>query len=48
PLPSVMDSRLLSYDRVIINGGQRGIMLKMSPKEITRLLKSEIADIARL
>ena len=48
PLPSVMDSRLLDYDSVLINGGQRGTMLKMSPKDISRLLKSTIADIARL
>lgn len=48
PLPSVMDSRVLAHDAVIINGGQRGTMLKMSPGEIARLLKSDIADIARL
>ncbi len=47
PLPSVMDSSLLTYDTVLINGGQRGTMLKMSPATIARLLKSAIADIAR-
>jgi len=47
PLPSVMHSELFACDSVIINGGQRGTMLKMSPKEIGRLLKSDIADIAR-
>ena len=48
PLPSVMDRHLLAQDAVIINGGQRGTMLKMSPQDIARLLKSTIADIARL
>ena len=47
PLPCVMDSGLFASDSVIINGGQRGTMLKMSPEEIARLLKSDIADIAR-
>jgi Cys-tRNA(Pro)/Cys-tRNA(Cys) deacylase len=47
PLPSVMDSRLLDYDCILINGGQRGTMLEMSPKDIARLLESTIADIAR-
>ena len=47
PLPSVMDSGLFAGDCVIINGGQRGTMLKMPPKEIARLLKSDIAEIAR-
>jgi len=48
PLPSVMDSRLLGNDCVLINGGQRGTMLQMSPRDIERLLESTIADIARL
>ena len=47
PLPSVIDNRLLEYDCVLINGGQRGTMLKMSPNEIARLLKSTVADIAQ-
>ena len=47
PLPSVMHSGLFACNSVIVNGGQRGTMLKMSPKEIARLLKSDIADIAR-
>jgi Cys-tRNA(Pro)/Cys-tRNA(Cys) deacylase len=48
PLPSVMDSRLLTYTSVLINGGQRGTLLKMSPADIARLLESAVADIARL
>ena len=48
PLPAVIDSRLLGYDSVLINGGQRGTMLKMSPQDIARLLKSTVADIARV
>ena len=47
PLPSVMDGRLMDNDSVLINGGQRGTMLKMSPADIARLLNSGIADIAR-
>ena len=48
PLPSVMDSRLMAYDRVIINGGRRGTMLKISPAEIAGLLKGTVADIAKI
>lgn len=48
PLPSVMDSGLMAYDKVIINGGRRGTMLKISPMEIAGLLKGTIADIARI
>lgn len=48
PLPAFMESRLLSRDAVMINGGQRGTMLLMSPAEISRLLNCIVADIARL
>ena len=47
PLPSVMESGLLDHDAVIINGGQRGVMLKMASGEIARLLKCKPADITR-
>ena len=46
-LPSFLDRRILQHESVLINGGQRGTMLKMSPADIARLLKSKIADIAR-
>ena len=33
-LPVVMDESLLVHDAVMINAGQRGIMLKMAPEDI--------------
>jgi Cys-tRNA(Pro)/Cys-tRNA(Cys) deacylase len=33
-LPAVMEERLLGYDAVMINAGQRGAMLKMAPGDI--------------
>lgn len=32
-----MDESLMRFDRVLINGGQRGTMLKMAPEDIVIL-----------
>ena len=46
-LPSIMDESIMHHDAVIINGGQRGTMLKMKPADIAGLLACKITDIAR-
>jgi Cys-tRNA(Pro)/Cys-tRNA(Cys) deacylase len=46
-LPAIMHESLLHHEAVIINGGQRGTMLKMKPADIADLLACQIADIAR-
>jgi len=47
PLESVMDSSIMNHQEVIINGGRRGLMLKMAPDDILHALKSTTADIGR-
>ena len=42
-----MDSGLQAYPAVMINGGQRGLLIKMAPGDIARVLKAKIADIAQ-
>jgi Cys-tRNA(Pro)/Cys-tRNA(Cys) deacylase len=44
-LPVVMESTLQSYPEVLINAGQRGVMLKMAPADIIRALKASVADL---
>lgn len=44
-LPVVMEERLGGYDAVLINGGQRGIMLKMTPGDIAVALACEIRPL---
>jgi Cys-tRNA(Pro)/Cys-tRNA(Cys) deacylase len=46
-LPAVMHDAILGYDAVMINGGQRGTMLKMNPRDIVAALKCGVLDIAR-
>jgi Cys-tRNA(Pro)/Cys-tRNA(Cys) deacylase len=42
---AVMEARLLSVDRVLINAGQRGTMLKMAPEDIAGTLNCATARI---
>jgi prolyl-tRNA editing enzyme YbaK/EbsC (Cys-tRNA(Pro) deacylase) len=42
-----MESSILSYKEIMINAGQRGLMLKMAPCDIVKALDSRVALIAR-
>jgi Cys-tRNA(Pro)/Cys-tRNA(Cys) deacylase len=41
-LPAIMDQSLLGFDRVLINGGQRGTMLKIAPKDIIKAIDCDV------
>jgi len=44
-LPVVIDEGLLEFDRVAINGGKRGVMLIMSPRDIMEVTNAELAEL---
>lgn len=44
---TVIHQSIMNQDAVMINGGQRGTMLKMKPADIASLLDCKILDIAR-
>lgn len=46
-LQTVMESAVLGHPEVLINAGQRGVMLKMAPADIARALGCRVAPIAR-
>jgi Cys-tRNA(Pro)/Cys-tRNA(Cys) deacylase len=45
-LAVLMEVHLLSYGRILVNGGRRGTMLKMDPAVIRDALGCIVADIA--
>ncbi|MGD8837415.1 MAG: YbaK/EbsC family protein [Desulfobacteraceae bacterium] len=45
-LGAVMDASLTLHQEVMINAGQRGIMVKISPGDIVKTLKPAIADLS--
>ncbi len=46
-LPVVMEESLLEFDKVLINTGQRGIMLMMTPGDIVKALDCTVSSFAR-
>ena len=45
-LKVVMDASLQAHQEVMINAGQRGIMIKIAPVDIVRTLKADIAELS--
>ncbi len=45
-LPTVMEKCILNNPEVLINAGQRGVMIKMTPGDIVTALNCAVASIA--
>ena len=45
-LPAVMEESLLRHEDVMINAGQRGVMLRMAPEDIVRAIGCEVRPLA--
>ena len=46
PLPVVMDAIILASEKVLINAGRRGVMLKMAPQDILSGLNCVVAEVS--
>lgn len=44
-LPTVIEESLLALDRIIVNGGRRGVLIEMDTEDVVRLLDAQPADI---
>jgi Cys-tRNA(Pro) deacylase len=44
-LPVYMERSILDLERVYINGGRRGFLVVLSPREILRVLKPTLVDV---
>lgn len=44
-LPAVIEESLLALDRIIVNGGRRGVLIEMATDDVVRLLSAQPADI---
>jgi len=40
-----MDASLINHDKIVINAGQRGSMLKMSPDDIVKALECKVSEL---
>ncbi len=46
-LPVVMEADILAFDKIMINAGQRGTLLKMAPSDMRKALAAKVAVIAQ-
>jgi Cys-tRNA(Pro)/Cys-tRNA(Cys) deacylase len=46
-LATVMESSISDNPEILINAGQRGMMLKMDPEDVVKALDCKVASIAR-
>ena len=46
-LKVVMEKSILRFEEILINAGQRGIMLKIAPEIICSLLDCKVADVSQ-
>lgn len=44
-VPTAMDETAILFDRVLINGGQRGLLLGVAPNEARRATDAVLADL---
>ena len=46
PMPVYMEASILQLPRIYINGGRRGFLVAMDPKEAVRLLQPALVNVA--
>jgi|GEM_PF-28375 Cys-tRNA(Pro)/Cys-tRNA(Cys) deacylase len=44
-LPTVIEESLLALDTILVNGGQRGVLVEMATQDVVRLLDARPADL---
>lgn len=42
----VLDAAAAGHERVFLNGGQRGLQVRLDPRDIVAVLRARVADIA--
>jgi Cys-tRNA(Pro)/Cys-tRNA(Cys) deacylase len=46
PLPTVLDAQAAGLAQAYVNGGQRGLQVRLAPADLVRLLDATVAEIA--
>lgn len=45
PAPAAIEEQALAHERVFLNGGQRGLQVRLSPRDVAGLLKATVAPL---
>jgi Cys-tRNA(Pro)/Cys-tRNA(Cys) deacylase len=43
---TIIEQSALAHDQVYVNGGQRGLQVRLSPRDVRDVLKATVADVA--
>ena len=46
PMPVFMEESILALDRILINGGKRGLLVGLPPKEVARVVNPQMVNAA--
>lgn len=47
PVPSALDEMAQLYDEIFLNGGQRGLQIRIRPEDLAKALDCVVADLTR-
>ena len=47
PVPTALDEMALLYDEIFLNGGQRGLQIRIKPADLVTALNCTVADLTR-
>jgi Cys-tRNA(Pro)/Cys-tRNA(Cys) deacylase len=45
PVPTVLEAQSMAHDLVYMNGGQRGLQVRLNPKDAASVLKAVVAEV---
>lgn len=45
-MPVYMEASIASLPRIFVNGGRRGMLVELDPRELVRVLSPELVDVA--
>ncbi len=46
-LPAALDASADSFETIFLNGGQRGLQVKLKPDDLVKVLNCQVEDLAR-
>ncbi|KRB01421.1 cys-tRNA(pro)/cys-tRNA(cys) deacylase [Devosia sp. Root685] len=47
PVPTALDEMAQLYDEIFLNGGQRGLQIRIKPDDLVKALECIVADLTR-
>ncbi|MBD8893449.1 Cys-tRNA(Pro) deacylase [Roseibium litorale] len=46
-VPTALDELATLYDEIFLNGGQRGLQIRVDPEDLIKVLNCQVADLVR-